>query len=69
MFKKAENSINILKACWRVLMLDKELLVFPILSLLALGTVLASIALPIFAGGDIEGTFAAITSDPEYFEN
>ena len=50
-------------------MLDKELLIFPILSLLALGTVLASIALPIFAGGDIEGTFAAITSDPEYFEN
>ncbi len=51
MFKRIENGWQLAKQCWRVLMLDKELLVFPLLSGVALIAVLASFALPLMETG------------------
>ncbi len=51
MFKRIENGWQLAKQSWRVLMLDKELLVFPLLSGVALIAVLASFALPLMVTG------------------
>jgi len=53
MFKRIGKAIDIMKACWRVLMLDKELLVFPLLTMLVLGLCLTGIALPVWDRGDL----------------
>ncbi|PWW01701.1 hypothetical protein DFR52_102364 [Hoeflea marina] len=47
------NSIRLVGACWRVLMLDKELLVFPLMSALALSSLSAIAVAPAVADGSI----------------
>lgn len=47
MFERASNGWELAKSSWRVLKMDKELLVFPLLSGLACLVVLASFALPL----------------------
>lgn len=54
MFRKIENGWMLAKQCWRVLLLDKELLVFPLFSLIACILVLASFALPLLQSGALE---------------
>lgn len=51
MFEKIANSWNLAKECWRVLMLDKEMLMFPVLSTLATILVFGLIAYPLWASG------------------
>ena len=51
MFEKIENSWKLAKECWRILMLDKEMLMFPVLSTLTTIVVFALIAYPIWASG------------------
>ena len=51
MFKRMANGWNLAKQCWKVLMLDKELMVFPLISLIACGLILASFIAPLFASG------------------
>lgn len=51
MFKRIKTGWTLAKECWRVLQLDRELLVFPVLSSIALLLVLASFALPFWASG------------------
>ena len=51
---KIRTSWQIAKQCWRVLMLDKELLIFPIVSAIAMLLVIASFALPIWGSGLLE---------------
>lgn len=41
----------LLKACWRVLMLDRELLVFPLLSIIVLGLLAGSFLWPLYESG------------------
>lgn len=43
----------IAKMCWNVLKLDKELIAFPLFSLLACGLILASVAGPLWASGQL----------------
>jgi len=50
--EKLERSWQIMRASWDVLKQDKEILVFPILSGLALILIMASFAVPIFALGN-----------------
>ncbi|MDJ0931780.1 hypothetical protein [Breoghania sp.] len=50
---KFNMAVTLSGACWRVLMLDKEMLLFPLMSLVALGLVMAGIFVPAFAGGDL----------------
>ncbi len=52
MFTKFSNSWNLMKASWGVLKQDKELIVFPILSTIAVIVVTLSFALPIFLIGE-----------------
>ena len=54
MFRKIENGWMLAKQCWRVLLLDKELLVFPAFSMVACILVLASFAVPMFQSGALE---------------
>jgi hypothetical protein len=51
MFARLSNSWELAKASWRVLLADKELMIFPIVSLIASLIVMATFALPtLFAG-------------------
>ena len=48
------RSIELIKVCWRVLKADKELVVFPIVSAIALAVVTASFVLPWVAVGGLD---------------
>jgi len=52
---KLERSWELVKASWAVLRADKELLVFPIVSTLAVVTVMLTFAVPMFLAGMLEG--------------
>jgi hypothetical protein len=54
MFARLSRSWTLVKASASVLQQDKELLVFPLVSMVALGLVLASFALPIFGLGMLD---------------
>ena len=51
MFQKIENSWKLAKECWRVLMLDKEMLMFPLLSTVVSMAAMALVAWPMWASG------------------
>lgn len=51
MFEKIENSWKLAKECWRVLMLDKEMLAFPALSTFTVIVVMGIIAYPLWVAG------------------
>jgi hypothetical protein len=59
MFARLSRSWTLVKASASVLRQDKELLVFPMVSLVALGFVLAAFALPIFGLGAFDGLSGA----------
>ncbi|MCG6534816.1 MAG: hypothetical protein L7F78_09020, partial [Syntrophales bacterium LBB04] len=52
--EKIERSLQIMKASWEILRQDKEILMFPMMSGLALILILASFAVPIFALGNVD---------------
>lgn len=54
MFEKLENSWKLAKECWRVLMLDKEMLMFPVFSIITTLVVTALVAYPLWAMGFFE---------------
>jgi hypothetical protein len=55
MFARLSRSWTLVKASASVLNADKELLVFPLVSMIALGLVVAAFALPIFGLGVLDG--------------
>jgi hypothetical protein len=56
-FERIENGWQLVRQSWEVLKLDKELLVFPLLSGIACLLVMASFALPIWASGFADSLF------------
>lgn len=54
MFERISNGWALAKASWQVLKLDRELLVFPLLSGIACLIVMASFAVPLIAGNHFE---------------
>ncbi|WP_321341864.1 DUF6159 family protein [Breoghania sp.] len=54
MMEKFNRALALGGACWRVLMLDKEMLLFPILSVLALGGVLGMVFTPAYMHGTLQ---------------
>jgi hypothetical protein len=58
---KIKTSWNIAKQCWRVLLLDKELLIFPLLSTGSLLLVMASFLAPLWGSGLLR----AVADDPK----
>ena len=56
MFEKLENSWKLAKECWRVLMLDKEMMMFPIFSTITTILIVALIAYPLWVLGFFEPT-------------
>ena len=55
MFARLSRSWSLVKASASVLMQDKELLAFPLISLAALGAVVVAFALPVFGLGALDG--------------
>lgn len=55
---KIARSWELVKASWAVLQSDKELIVFPILSTIAVGLVMVSFAVPMFLAGVFEAGFS-----------
>ena len=55
MIAKLSNSWELVKASWQVLLADKELLVFPIVSFVASLIVIATFAIPTFMAGLFDG--------------
>ena len=58
MFERAANGWELAQQSWRVLKLDKELLVFPLLSGIACVLVMASFAIPLWTTGFAEEVMA-----------
>ena len=54
MFEKLENSWKLAKECWRVLMLDKEMLMFPVFSIITTLVVTALVVYPLWMMGFFE---------------
>ncbi|MFZ1399721.1 MAG: DUF6159 family protein [Candidatus Promineifilaceae bacterium] len=54
MFKRLSNSWELVKASWRVLLADKELMVFPLIAFLASLLVLATFAVPTVLAGVLD---------------
>ena len=61
---KIERSWELVKASWSVLRTDKELLVFPLVSAIAVCVVMATFAVPIFLAGIFDGTIASAAPLP-----
>ena len=53
MFKRINKGLDVMKACWRVFLLDKELLVFPLLSAAVLGALLGIAIWPIWNNAEL----------------
>lgn len=54
-----------MKDCWRVLQLDRELLLFPLFSLLSCAVIFAVIASPMWFSGKIGATFDWLSDRPD----
>lgn len=57
MFAKISNSWELVKASWRVLMADKELMVFPVVSFIASVIIIATFAVPTILAGVLDEMF------------
>ncbi len=68
---KIRNSWLLAKQCWKVLLLDSELLVFPLMSAGALLLVIASFFIPLWSSGVLQAAHehkhVTITQDPALF--
>src|SRR5512139_2406743 len=65
MFRRLENSWNLAKASWAVLRADKELLIFPIISLVVVSLVSLTFLVPgFFMFGPSETASQATWSNP-----
>ncbi|MFK7903078.1 MAG: DUF6159 family protein [Nitratireductor sp.] len=70
MLEKFKKALDIMKACWKVLMLDKELLVFPLLTMTILGLLIAGIVFPFWQIGELpDFLFAENEYGEETFNN
>jgi hypothetical protein len=59
MFQRLSNSWELVKASWRVLLADKELMVFPLVAFLASSVVLITFAVPTVLAGVLDSAVAS----------
>lgn len=60
MLEKLERALALGAACWKVLLLDKEMLLFPIMSTLALGAVIAGGAWTVYTTPELQAFFQGL---------
>jgi len=65
MLEKIKTAWRLVVICWRVLMLDKELLMFPILSVESLALSMGVVVWPVYLAGHLDGLVAWFSDDPE----
>lgn len=65
MLKRIKKALDIMKACWKVFLLDKELLAFPLLTLSVLGLLVGVIIWPIWIMGDLPDFLFVLQDDGE----
>ncbi len=66
MIERYSTALTLVKACWKVLLLDKELLVFPLLTILALGALLAGAFGPLVASGEFQAMVENLSQEPAF---
>lgn len=66
---KLDRSWELVAASWKILMLDKEMLLFPILSTIALGAVSVLSLGPAWQSGELQAVFEAMRADPELLQS
>lgn len=64
--EKIRNAVTLVKACWKVLMLDKELLLFPLMSLSVFASLLMYILFQFGFFNDLEMAFEGFVEMLEY---
>jgi len=64
MMDRIFRAFSLAGACWKVLMLDKELLLFPIMSTLALIAVIAGVGYPFYVSGELQAFAEAMENNP-----
>lgn len=69
MFDRFERAFSLGAACWKVLMLDKEMLIFPILSTAALVLIFGGALYPLWASGQVEVWMQALESNPDLLQH
>ena len=69
MFDRFNRAVSLSGTCWRVLMLDKEMLLFPLMSLAALGLVMGGIFAPALVSGDLAHFQQALAENPDIYQN
>ncbi|MCA9932501.1 MAG: hypothetical protein KC415_01155 [Anaerolineales bacterium] len=62
MFQRIAKSWELVKASWNVLLADKELLIFPVISAIASIIVMATFAIPVFMAGVFDTAVAGQSS-------
>lgn len=65
MFDKVSRALSLARPCWRVLMLDKELLLFPLMSSLALIGILAGTIVPLQTSGVLPELLANLKAEQD----
>ncbi|WP_209003858.1 DUF6159 family protein [Labrenzia sp. CE80] len=64
--KSIETAFSLGGICWKVLMLDKEMLIFPILSTLAVFGLLGGIFWPMWSSGEFEAFVNSFESEADF---
>lgn len=64
MFDRIGQTLTLGRACWKVLLLDKEMLVFPLLSTIVLAVIFGGTFFPLWESGQLEFWVQAIEADP-----
>lgn len=65
MLEKFDRALDLGTACWKALMLDKEMLVFPLLSLLGVAAALGGVFAPVVLSGNWQTLAQSLAADPQ----
>jgi hypothetical protein len=65
-FQKIETAFSLGGVCWKVLMLDKEMLLFPVFSTLALFGLLGGIFWPLWSSGELQLFVESFQSEADF---
>lgn len=63
--ERFERAVVLGAACWKMLMLDKEMLLFPIMSTLALAGLVAGAVIPIIQSPELQTMLASLGDNPQ----
>lgn len=69
MMERVQRTLDLAGMCWKVLMLDKEMLLFPIFSFVTLALVASGIFYPLWANGQLDALIGMLNPDQQPEKN